>query len=72
MAEVAKLQGFLNVELALKLPPNGSFGPLTEAAVKKFQLKYKEEILVPVGITKPTGLVMAGTRGQINKLVCAL
>jgi hypothetical protein len=45
----------------------GFFGPKTLAAVIKFQEKYRDEILKPVGLTKGTGYVGVSTRNFINK-----
>lgn len=47
---------------------SGYFGTNTEKAVKKFQEKYKSEILEPAGLTEGTGTVRAGTRDKINEL----
>jgi peptidoglycan hydrolase-like protein with peptidoglycan-binding domain len=64
------LKKFLNKELGLNLRINGYFGPLTEDAVKKFQLKYKDKILTPWGIDQPTGVVYLTTASYINYLEC--
>lgn len=45
------------------------FGTITENAVKKFQLAYKNEILVPAGLTQPTGVFGKFTLTQLNKLI---
>lgn len=44
------------------------FGQLTKKAVIRFQEKYKEEILEPVGIEKGTGLVRKITREKLNEI----
>jgi len=49
------------------------FGPVTKEAVKKFQLKYADEILVPAGIPKdqPTGNVGPFTLKKLNAIIAA-
>ena len=68
--DVVKLQNFLNGEVDSGLPTTGYFGPLTTAAVKKFQAKYADEVLAPWNLTEPTGLVYTTTRKKINELAC--
>jgi len=68
--DVVKLQNFLNGEVDAGLPTTGYFGPLTTAAVKKFQAKYADEVLAPWNLTQPTGLVYSTTRAKINELAC--
>jgi len=68
--DVVKLQNFLNGEVDAGLPTTGYFGPLTAAAVKKFQAKYADEVLAPWNLTEPTGLVYTTTRAKINELAC--
>ncbi|MBI2004813.1 peptidoglycan-binding protein [Patescibacteria group bacterium] len=76
-AEVKKLQTFLNEHMASGLPVTGYFGPLTDAAVRAFQLKYAGEILapwVPFGLQSnqtATGYVYKTTLRKINNLTCA-
>src|SRR5262249_47665609 len=45
--ETKKLQKFLGENLKIDLPVTGFFGALTESAVKQYQLKHKDKILVP-------------------------
>ena len=58
------------------LPVTGFYGPLTYAAVERFQIKYWEEILlpwVPFGLSTektPTGYVYKTTRRWINMINC--
>ncbi|MBI2022970.1 peptidoglycan-binding protein [Candidatus Giovannonibacteria bacterium] len=74
--EVKKLQLFLNSDLGINLPVTGFFGPQTFEAVKQFQLKYWNEILMPwVGhglptSQTPTGYVYKTTLRWINFLEC--
>lgn len=70
VSEVRKLQQFLNANLGTTLPISGVYGPLTEAAVRTFQIKYAAQILAPIGLTSPTGNVLGATRAVINQLNC--
>jgi len=72
--EVKCLQEFLKAQGPEIYPEGlvtGYFGPLTLAAVKRFQQKYWQEILAPWGLTKeqPTGFVGPTTRSKINQLL---
>jgi VCBS repeat-containing protein len=75
--EVKKLQTFLNTQIGAKLPVTGVFGPLTFAAVEKFQVTNWEKVLKPwvaFGLPTdhtPTGYVYKTTKHTINLLVCA-
>ncbi len=48
----------------------GYFGVLTQAAVNRFQMKYKDEILGPWNLTNPTGIAGKYTIKKINQLIC--
>lgn len=47
----------------------GFFGRLTKQAVIRFQEKYMDEILKPVGLVKGSGFVGQATRKKINQLL---
>jgi hypothetical protein len=47
----------------------GNFFSLTRQAVIRFQEKYSEEILSPLGLKSGTGFVGQSTRAKINKLI---
>lgn len=49
----------------------GYFGLLTRAAVIRFQEKYREEILKPIGLALGTGYVGPKTMAKLNELLRA-
>lgn len=69
-AEVKTLQTFLNTTQGETLPLTGYFGSMTREAVKRFQKKYAAQILTPIGLSAPTGIVGNATRTVINSLAC--
>jgi hypothetical protein len=78
-AEVKALQMLLNGDADTMVAATGAgskgmetmtFGPATMAAVSKFQVKYRAEILTPAGLVNATGVFGPGSRAQANKL-CA-
>ncbi|MCH8244481.1 hypothetical protein IIB97_01180, partial [Patescibacteria group bacterium] len=50
---------------------SGTFGPLTEKAVIRFQEKYANEVLEPSGLAKGTGVVGPSTRAKLNEICFA-
>lgn len=76
--DVIRLQAFLNQNLGTKLKVDGIFGKKTEAAVKMFQLKYKNDILLPWDqaglsvdlVNNPTGYFYITSKHTANKLQC--
>lgn len=78
-SDVMKLQQFLNMASDTQVAASGIgsagmessyYGALTGAAVAKFQLKYRTQILAPLGLTTPTTNFFASSRAQAYSL-CA-
>ena len=70
-AQVECLQQFLKNQGADVYPEGlvtGYFGPLTRAAVIRFQEKYAAEVLAPLGLQNGTGFVGQRTRAKMNEL----
>jgi hypothetical protein len=76
--DVLLLQKILNSNSTTQITQTGEgapgqettyFGNLTRRAVKKFQELYRNEILVPAGLTEGTGVVGQMTRNKLNTLV---
>lgn len=80
-ADVMALQKFLNADEDTRVAAAGAvgsagmeteyYGPATAAAVSKFQVKYRAEILSPAGLVNPTGYFGPSSRAQANKLCAA-
>ncbi len=76
--DVRYLQILLNYDNDTKLASSGAgspgnetsfFGPITKRAVKKFQEKYKGEVLSPLGLDEGTGYVGFRTRQKMNAIL---
>lgn len=68
--EVVALQQALKVdgEFPSTQVCTGYFGTVTQKAVKNFQIKYAKDILIPAGVTSPTGIVGMYTLAKLNQL----
>jgi ABC-type transport system substrate-binding protein len=69
-ADVKKLQECLSQDTEIYPSQNtsGYFGNDTKDAVIKFQEKYKDDILVPAGLTSGTGKVAGATIKKLNEI----
>lgn len=76
--EVRYLQMILNKDTATIVNQSGPgspgnetiyFGPATFAAARRFQQKYIDEVLTPIGLTIPTGFVGTKTREKLNSIL---
>lgn len=75
-SDVFNLQKILNSDSETQITDSGDgapgsettyFGNLTKLAVEKFQIKYSDYVLKPIGLAVPTGYVGAFTRDFLNK-----
>jgi len=77
-SDILELQKFLNKSTDTRVSDSGPgslgsetnyFGSKTLQSVIKFQEKYRNEILVPNGLTSGTGFVGPSTRKKINEIL---
>ena len=68
--DVIDLQNFLNQYEGEALTVDGVYGPRTAQAVHRLQMKYKDEILAPWGLSESTGYVYILTQWFVNKTMC--
>jgi len=75
--DVLRLQQFLNASADTRLSIGGAgspgretqyYGPITAAAVSKFQMKYRTDILAPLGLVNPTGYFGPSSIAKANSL----
>jgi len=67
--EIKMIQLFLNEYYDAGLAVDGIYGSRTTAAVNKFQMLWKDEVLTPWGFTGPTGRWYQSTRNKANEVV---
>ncbi len=76
-ADVMKLQQFLNADVETRVSASGVgsvgmeteyFGPATAAAVSKFQVKYRSDVLSPAGLVNPTGTFGPASMAKMNAI----
>lgn len=79
--DVLLLQRALNADTDTSVSETGNgssgfettfFGVKTLDAVKRFQEKYKDEILSPAGLTSPTGFVGPLTRQKLSEIAISI
>lgn len=67
---VKKVQKFLNEYMSAGIIEDGVFGEKTESAIKLFQTKHANNILVPWDIQTPTGIFYLTTQTEVNNIMC--
>lgn len=71
--EIKVIQEFLNKQSVVSAPlvVDGVFGSGTDKAVRAFQEKYRDPVLVSVPGNRPTGWWYPNTRAKANELYCS-
>lgn len=76
-ASILTIQSILNLDPSTQVSSTGpgskgqetnNYGNATYSAIKRFQEKYKNEILIPVGLTNGNGFVGPATRKKLIEL----
>ncbi len=67
--DVKKVQQFLNIVQGERLPLSGVFGPLTKAAVKRFQKSYRIYVSTFIPVSIATGNWYTTTRVKANETI---
>ena len=70
--QMLRLQTFLKEQEGFDVKLSGIFDSSTMIAVRKFQIRYSEDILKPWELARPTGNVSITTRHKINDLSCGI
>lgn len=68
--DVRRVERFLNVFERADLAEDGLYGFSDIQAVKRFEYKYAELVLIPRGIEGPTGRVHDKTKDLMDALAC--
>ncbi|MDQ5893003.1 MAG: hypothetical protein QG640_13 [Patescibacteria group bacterium] len=68
--EVTKLQTFLLNTEGIDVEINGIFDQVTFDAVRAFQTKYLNDIMIPWGLETASGVVSYTTKKKINEIYC--
>lgn len=68
-SSVKKIQLFLNIVRGEKLPVSGVYGPLTQAATKRFQRAYKKDIFNILKLSFISGNWNEATRIKANQAI---
>ncbi|MBM3256822.1 MAG: peptidoglycan-binding protein [Candidatus Liptonbacteria bacterium] len=69
---VARVQAFLRIYENENISITGFFDNPTIEAVTRFQIKYANDILAPLGLKHPTGHAAASTIRKMNQIACGI
>lgn len=68
---VVLIQDFLNTFQGERVNQTGVYDSQTVDAVRRFQERYRSDVLDPWGFAEPTGIVYKTTSAKMNALMCA-